>query len=131
MGTKFSQGTVVAGGNGLGSNLNQLYYPNGFFVNDNGDVYISDGENERIVKWEKDAVEGTVVAGGYGSGGDLNQFHGPHMIYVDDEDTVYILDNYNERIMKWTSIVQGEIIFSGYELRDSKDLHWPPVIFTY
>ena len=45
------QGTVVAGGNSQGDNLNQLHYPTSLFVDDNHTLYIADTENHRIVKW--------------------------------------------------------------------------------
>jgi hypothetical protein len=36
-------GTTVAGGNGMGSNANQLYIPNNFIVDTTGNIYIADG----------------------------------------------------------------------------------------
>ena len=43
-------GEVVAGGNGAGNALAQLHTPQGFVV-DNGNVYVADTGNNRVVVW--------------------------------------------------------------------------------
>ncbi|CAF3163440.1 unnamed protein product [Rotaria sp. Silwood2] len=43
-------GILVAGGNGEGVNLTQLAYPNCIFVDRQQNVYMSDSENDRIMK---------------------------------------------------------------------------------
>ena len=43
-----SEGTVVAGGNGKGSALNQIHFPQDSHIDDNGDIYIADGYNNRV-----------------------------------------------------------------------------------
>lgn len=40
-----------AGGNGLGSALNQLSYPFGLAVDASGNVYVADSGNNRVQKW--------------------------------------------------------------------------------
>ena len=44
-------GTVVAGGNGRGNQLNQLNFPTCLFVDEKQAVYVSDTYNHRVVKW--------------------------------------------------------------------------------
>ncbi|CAF1405684.1 unnamed protein product [Adineta ricciae] len=61
-----SNGTIVAGGNDAGNNLNQLNSPSSIFVDENYSVYISDHKNHRIMKWRKGAQTGMIVAGGSG-----------------------------------------------------------------
>ncbi len=58
------EGTLVAGGNGQGSRLDQLHDSNYIFVDRDHSVYVSDFENHRVMKWEEGAKEGIVVAGG-------------------------------------------------------------------
>ena len=65
--------TVVAGGNGEGSALNQLNYAIDVAVDGEHTVYVSDHYNHRVMKWVKGAKEGIVVAGGRGKGDDLTQ----------------------------------------------------------
>ncbi|CAF5180672.1 unnamed protein product, partial [Rotaria sp. Silwood1] len=64
---KWSQnGIPVAGGNGKGSETNQLYWPYGLYVDDDQTIYIADCYNHRIVEWKSGATNGNVVAGGNG-----------------------------------------------------------------
>ncbi len=54
-------GTVVAGGNGMGSALNQLNDPEGIFINTAKNIYIADNGNDRIVKWPSGSVSGQLA----------------------------------------------------------------------
>ncbi|CAF4946746.1 unnamed protein product, partial [Rotaria magnacalcarata] len=72
-----SQGTLVAGGNGRGSRLDQLSDPYYVFVDRDYSVYVSDNSNHRVMKWEEGATQGILVAGGHGCGSDLTQLNGP------------------------------------------------------
>ena len=60
-------GTIVAGGNGEGNNLNQFNQPNYIFVDENHSLYVVDWGNQRVMKWKKDAKNGIIVAGGNGT----------------------------------------------------------------
>ena len=46
-----TEGTTVAGGNGLGSNANQFNYPRNITLDASGNLYIADQNNFRIQKW--------------------------------------------------------------------------------
>ncbi|CAF1344600.1 unnamed protein product [Didymodactylos carnosus] len=60
---KFNEnGTTVAGGNGYGSNLNELAYPWGLSVDNEMNVYVVDQNNHRVVKWLRQALTGELVA---------------------------------------------------------------------
>jgi len=59
---------TVAGGNGAGSEANQLSYPSGIFVDKSGNIFISDSGNNRIQKYAPEATSGVTVAGGQWSG---------------------------------------------------------------
>ncbi|CAF5193164.1 unnamed protein product, partial [Rotaria sp. Silwood1] len=78
-----SQGTVVAGGNGSGNRLDQLYYPQYVFVDRDHSVYVSEWGNHRVMKWMEGAKQGIVVAGGQGKGNDLTQLSSPEGVVVD------------------------------------------------
>ena len=108
------QGTVVAGGNGNGNRLDQLYYSRYVFVDRDHSVYVSDWGNNRVMKWMKGAKEGIVVAGGQGQGNSLRQLSYPWGVVVDQLDTVYVADSWNARIMRWMKgATQGNIIVGG------------------
>ncbi|CAF1299979.1 unnamed protein product, partial [Rotaria sordida] len=121
------QGTVVAGGNGSGNRLDQLYGPRYVFVDRNNSVYVSEGENHRVMKWVEGAKQGIVVAGGQGKGNGLTQLYGPRGVVVDELGTVYVADRGNNRIMRWTKgATQESVIVGGNgEEGQSNQLNWP------
>ncbi|CAF1953859.1 unnamed protein product [Rotaria magnacalcarata] len=107
-------GTLVAGGNGQGADLNQLNWPTYLFVDGQQNVYVSDNNNHRVMKWTKDAKEGIVVAGGQGKGSALTQLYHPNGIFVDTLGTLYVADSWNNRVMRWTrDAKQGTVIMGG------------------
>ncbi|CAF4817633.1 unnamed protein product, partial [Rotaria socialis] len=108
-------GTLVAGGNGKGDELNQLNYPTYLFVDRQQTVYVSDRDNNRVMKWNKGAKEGIVVAGGQGQGNALTQLYFPNGIFVDTLGTLYVADSDNNRVMRWTQggKKQGTVIVGG------------------
>lgn len=107
-------GTLVAGGNGRGSNLNQLNMPTLIVVDHEQTVYVSDNQNHRVMKWYKDATEGIVVAGGNGMGTDLTQLANPNGLFIDKSDAVYVADTGSNRIIHWAkNSKQGTIIVGG------------------
>ena len=109
-----SEGTLVAGGNGKRSRLNQLNDPNYVFVDRDHSVYVSDWGNDRVIKWEKGAKEGIVVAGGQGHGNSLSQLASPGVVVVDRLGDVYVADWFNHRIMRWRKgDTQGSVIAGG------------------
>ncbi|CAF4858625.1 unnamed protein product, partial [Rotaria socialis] len=63
------EGIVVAGGQGKGSALTQLYSPSGIFVDTLGTLYVADTHNHRVMRWAQgDKKQGSVVVGGNGEG---------------------------------------------------------------
>jgi sugar lactone lactonase YvrE len=109
-----SEGTVVAGGNGNGNRLDQLYHPNYVFVDRDHSVYVSDYGNHRVMKWVVGAKEGIVVAGGHGNGAGLTQLLNPTGVVADQLGTVYVADTGNQRIMRWVKgATQGSVIVGG------------------
>ncbi|CAF3150212.1 unnamed protein product, partial [Rotaria sp. Silwood2] len=109
-----TNGTIVAGGNGEGNRLNQLYSPIDLFVDQDYSVYVSDNENHRVMKWTKGTKEGIIVAGGQGQGNSLTQLSYPYGVIVDHLHHVYVADMDNHRIMRWSKgSKEGQIIVGG------------------
>ncbi|CAF0857822.1 unnamed protein product [Adineta steineri] len=114
MGEYNNEGIVVAGGNGKGNRLNQLNYPTFIFVDEDQSIYVSDRDNDRVMKWKKDAKEGRIVAGGNGQGENLNQLYYPGGVIVDDLGQIYVTDYGNDRVMRWCEEKdEGEIVVGG------------------
>lgn len=107
-------GTVVAGGHGYGSDLNQLDSPGYIFVDGQQTVYVSDYRNHRVMKWNKDAKEGIIVAGGQDVGNATTQVSYPQGLAVDTLGTIYVADTGNNRVVRWPKgAKQGTIIAGG------------------
>jgi len=96
------KGTIVAGGNGQGNKLNQLYWPTYIFIDREETVYVSDSRNHRVMKWLKGASEGIIVAGGQGDGNSLKQLSYPMGLVANEAGDIYVADCGNSRIMCWS-----------------------------
>ncbi|CAF1376544.1 unnamed protein product [Rotaria sp. Silwood1] len=111
-------GLTVAGENGSGNGINQLYYPYGLYVDDDQTIYIADHGNHRIVERKIGATSGQVVAGGTGSGNGSHQLDGPRDVIVDKErDSLIICDPNNRRVVRWPrrNGTSGETIISNID----------------
>ncbi|CAF4909494.1 unnamed protein product [Rotaria sp. Silwood1] len=100
LGGNMKNGTLVAGGNENGSDLNQLDFPTYIFVDRQQTVYVSDFHNHRVMKWNKDAKEGIIIAGGQGEGNALTQISDPSGLFVDASGTLYAADLWYNRITR-------------------------------
>ncbi len=108
-----TNGTIVAGGNGSGSDANQFNRPNDVAVDNSGNVYVCDSWNQRIQKWAPGATAGVTVAGGNGQGAAANQFDYPWGIALDNSGNLYVADFYNSRIQKWAPGATAGVTVAG------------------
>jgi sugar lactone lactonase YvrE len=107
-----ASGIVVAGGNGEGAGLHQLYSPYFVCVDQEHAIYVSDLGNHRVMKWVKNAKEGIVVAGGEGQGKELTQLS--HGVRIDTTGNLYVADYANHRVMRWSrGATQGTVVVGG------------------
>jgi len=110
-----TEGVTVAGAsNGdSGADENHLDNPSDVFVDADGNIYITDTDNERVQKWSADGSTITTVAGGNGSGSGLNQFNNPKGVFVDLADNVYVSDQSNHRVLMWASGATEGVLVAG------------------
>ena len=113
-------GVTVAGGNGLGSAVNQLRYPHGFDIDDdNQSIVIADTYNHRIVEWKMGGSNGEVIAGGQGRGNRLDQLYNPIDVLIDKgTNSLFIADHANRRVLRWyrhQGTTQGEMIIDNID----------------
>ena len=98
-------GITVAGGNGAGTNLNQLDSPYGIAVSQkDGSIYIADTYNNRIVHWKVNATKGIVIAGSASgaSGTTSTLLDYPIDLKLDaTEQFLYVCDSYNSRVQRY------------------------------
>lgn len=105
---------TVAGGNGMGTNANQLNKPTHFFVDAAGNMYIPDMDNNRIQKWTPGASAGVTVAGGRGAGSALNQLDRPTSVAIDSKGNLYVTDQNNNRVLKYAAGSTTGVLFGNY-----------------
>ncbi|CAF1381376.1 unnamed protein product [Adineta steineri] len=109
----------MAGGNGHGNQLNQLFQPQGIYVDDDDQtIYIADSGNDRIVEWKYGAKNDQVVAGGNGHGNGSDQLNEPANVIVDKKnDSLIICDRLNRRVVRWSrqNSRNGETIISNID----------------
>ncbi|CAF1445297.1 unnamed protein product [Adineta ricciae] len=95
-------GRIIAGGNGHGFGLNQLYIPAGFSIGRNKTVFIADLMNHRVVQWISGTSQGNVTAGGNGIGNKTEQLTSPIDVLVDEQSNSSIIaDRGNRRLIQW------------------------------
>ena len=95
---------TVAGGNGQGTNSNQLDNPSGVYISKaTGDIYIADYNNQRIQRWTPNATSGVTVAGTTGvTGISATLFNGPWDLILDNNEThLYVSDTNNNRVQRF------------------------------
>ena len=95
---------TIAGGNGQGDKLNQLFHPYGIYVDhQQQQIYIADCWNHRIVKWKLGEQNGEIVAGGNGQGNRIDQLNWPTDVIVDQKsESLIICDRENRRVVRWS-----------------------------
>jgi sugar lactone lactonase YvrE len=97
-----TDGTTIVGGHGQGNGLNQLFGPNGMFIDDDQTIYVADTYNQRILQWKKNEINGRIVAGGNGQGNRNDQLNRPTQVIVDKKnDSLIICDLDNRRVVQW------------------------------
>ncbi|CAF4612768.1 unnamed protein product, partial [Rotaria sp. Silwood2] len=95
-------GITVAGGNGHGSGMNQIYNSWGLCVDDDQTIYIADYWNHRMVEWKFGATTGRVVAGGNERGSRPDQLSYPTDVIIDKKiDSLIVCDYVNKRVVRW------------------------------
>ncbi|CAF1303098.1 unnamed protein product [Adineta ricciae] len=98
-----SVGVTVAGGNGAGSNPNQLNQPYFVWVSPkNGDMYIADTNNNRIQRWKMNDTQATTVAGTGTAGSLPTMLRSPVGVALNANETfLYVSDQSNNRVQRF------------------------------
>ena len=69
--------------------------PTGVAVDENGNIYVTDGESHRLSKFNSD---GKLVKTVGGKGGKTGQFNWPHGIALSNDNKLFVCDRFNHRI---------------------------------
>jgi len=126
--TPSTQGTTVAGIGTMGSANNQFSAAQNVVVDKQGNIYVADANNYRVLKFAPGSSTGTVVAGGNGQGSNLNQLDQGWVIQVDNEGSVYVSEGKNNRVTKWKpGSTAGIVVAGGNGGGNAKNQLWEPV----
>jgi DNA-binding beta-propeller fold protein YncE len=116
-------GTVVAGGNGPGKDVTQLFCPRGlYFDSSSKSLLISNFGANNIVRWVVGASRWTLVAGSMIAepGSTPQLLYYPADIILDPLGNVYVADTYNHRIQFFpTGQTNGTTIAGQTNVADS------------
>ncbi|CAF0946176.1 unnamed protein product [Rotaria sp. Silwood1] len=95
------EGIVVAGGNGPGNSLTQLWASIGVAVDQLGTIYIADSNNHRIIRWPQEVKQGSIVVDENGKEEQANQLSSSLDLTFDQQGNLYVVDNGNYRVQRF------------------------------
>ena len=103
---------VVAGRDGRGEGLYQLNEVSYMAIDRHGNLYMSDENNNRVLRMTSEGII-TVVAGGNGGGECLNQLLTPQGVEVDYAGALFVADCLNNRVMRWDPDSDSGLFVAG------------------
>jgi sugar lactone lactonase YvrE len=93
-----------------GTDYRSFYNPEDVFVDNSGYIFIVDGTNNRISKWNSSGTAIGWIGGGSdgwktgaapSSGLDYQSFNDPRGLYIDSSGNIIIAESINSRVSKW------------------------------
>ncbi|CAF1441669.1 unnamed protein product [Adineta steineri] len=94
-------------------NVTGLSLPIYLYIDNNGDIYVSDKGNHSVFVFRSHSTNSSRVAGTGVQGSTNETLDGPYGIYVNNVGTIYIADRYNHRIMKWLAGESSGVCVAG------------------
>lgn len=112
--------TVAGQQNGVsGSGASYLDAPVSIFVDNNDTLYVSDRENQRVMKYYDGASAGIIVAGNGTPGNSPTELYEPKGVAVDQTGAILVGDSSNYRIQRFPL---GSIIATTEAMNSSTNL---------
>ena len=125
----------ISGVKGDAANMMALSNSYNLFVDNYGNLFVSDADNHRVMRFpwsSKNGTNGTMVAGTGISGSNTNQLNEPKGIFVTDKGILYITDCNNHRIQKWIISTSSGVTVAGTSVagRDLSQLAFPRTVLV-
>ena len=102
-------GTTLA----YNSSVSPLGQMRDLHIDVNNNIYVTDSDNNQVVKYIPYSSIGIVLAGGGPSGSATNQLSNPFGNFIDANGTLYVADQANHRVLKYYSGSLNGIIVAG------------------
>ncbi len=90
-----------------------LDLPHYLYVDNNGNIYLSDTKNHTLLLFRLNETKSSVIAGTGIAGANSSELNQPYGLFVNSNGTLYISDSQNHRIMKWLSGATSGILVAG------------------
>lgn len=89
---------------------------NRMFLSRNGDVYVADVANDRILKYTTGQNDAEIIAGGQTwQSSDLTHLDSPVSVIVDDKGTLYIGDAGSSQVVRWDVADSAGVVLTKQE----------------
>jgi gliding motility-associated-like protein len=108
-----TNGITVVGGSPSTPGATPSVYPSGIFVDEAGNLYVADNNQEWVKKYPPGSSNGVVVAGGHGVGRAADELDNPTAIFVDRLDNIFVYDAANNRIQEWAPGASAGVSVAG------------------
>ncbi|HET9679689.1 MAG TPA: peptidyl-alpha-hydroxyglycine alpha-amidating lyase family protein [Gammaproteobacteria bacterium] len=105
---------------GNGYQVHLLKAPSDVALDSQGNIYVADAGNFRIVKF---GPHGNFLATWGHKGGEPGAFNFPHSLYIDEQDRIYVTDRQNARIQIFDT--------EGNFITQWRDIGYPYVLERY
>ncbi|CAF3231159.1 unnamed protein product [Rotaria sp. Silwood2] len=98
---RFPFGSTVATTVAINSSANLLGDMRDLHIDVNNNIYITDSDYSRVVKFYPNNENGVILAGNSGAGSAAHQLQGSYGNFIDGNDTLYVADSGNHRVQMW------------------------------
>ena len=120
-----SHGKVIAGGQGQGNRLDQLYYPTDVLIDkETNSLFIADRGNRRVVRWSRsqETTQGEVIVDNVVCEG----------LAIDHQRYLYVSDTGKHEVRRHTIGDKNGIVVAGGNGRGNQlnQLNWPTCLFV-
>ena len=120
-----SHGKVIAGGQGQGNRLDQLYYPTDVLIDkETNNLFIADRDNRRVLRWSRrqETTQGEVIVDNIYCTG----------LAIDHQRYLYVSDWNNDEVRRYTIGDKNGIVVAGGNGKGNQlnQLHDPNYLFV-
>ena len=120
-----SNGEVIAGGQGRGNRLDQLYYPTDVLIDkESNSLFIADLRNRRVLQWSRhqDTTQGEIIVDNIDCRG----------LAIDHQRYLYVSDTAKHEVRRYTIGEKNGLVVAGGNGRGNQlnQLSYPTYLFV-